>query len=78
MSEAIRTWARRSGLADFSADVLTLAILSWTRLHGIISLELGGHLAATGIGATVLFESEVRTIGQQAARLSPATAPLLP
>lgn len=72
MSQVIRTWAARSAFDDIPVEVLTLAVLSWTRLHGIISLELGGHLAATGIGATVLFESEVRTIGQQAASLPSA------
>ena len=70
---AIRAWAVRTGDGDLSVEVLTLALLSWTRLHGIISLELGGHLTATGIGGSVLFESEVRTIQRQASQLPPAT-----
>jgi len=73
ISEVIRAWAERTGLTDFSVEVLTLAFLSWTRLHGIISLELGGHLAATGIGAAVLFETEVTAIQRQASQLPPAT-----
>ena len=71
-TEAIRSWAGRSGLTDFSVEVLTLAFLSWTRLHGIISLELGGHLAATGVGAAVLFEAEVAALRSRAERLPPA------
>lgn len=74
MTPAIRAWAERAGLADFSPDVLMLAFLTWTRLHGIISLELGGHLAATGLGADVLFEAETRLIKALAAELSPATS----
>lgn len=67
--EAITKWANRSGLTQFSPEVLILGFLTWTRLHGIISLELGGHLAATGIGAAVLFEAEVETIRAKAAKL---------
>lgn len=74
-TQAFRVWAERSGLSRFSTEVLALAFLAWTRLHGIISLEVGGHLAATGIGAEVLFESEVATIHRQARALPPAVVP---
>jgi AcrR family transcriptional regulator len=66
-SAAFRAWADRSGLANLSADTALLAFQAWTRLHGIISLELGGHLAATGIGAAVLFDAEVEIIRTAAA-----------
>jgi AcrR family transcriptional regulator len=68
LTDAFTGWARRSDLTHLPVAVLRLAFLTWTRLHGIISLELGGHLAATGIGADVLFESEVRTIRSEAGR----------
>jgi AcrR family transcriptional regulator len=71
ITEAIAGWAHRSGLAHVPVRVLTLAFLTWTRLHGIISLELSGHLGATGVGADVLFEAEVRTIRAEAVRLLP-------
>lgn len=74
MTEAFRAWAERRGLSHLSLDVLTLAFFTWTRLHGIISLELGRHLAATGIGAEVLFDAEVETIRAQAMAL-PAERP---
>ncbi|RFA10726.1 hypothetical protein B7R54_17065 [Subtercola boreus] len=69
VTETFRVWAERSGLTEFPADVLMLGFLTWTRVHGIISLELGGHLAATGIGAEVIFETEVANIRSQAERL---------
>jgi AcrR family transcriptional regulator len=69
---AIHAWAERTGHADLSTEVLTLALLSWTRLHGIISLELGGHLAATGLGGAVLFDTEVTAIQRQASQLPPS------
>jgi AcrR family transcriptional regulator len=70
--ENMRRWAARTGVSHLSLEVLILAFLTWTRLHGIISLELGGHLAATGVGADALFDAEVRTIRAQAASLPPA------
>lgn len=69
---AIRTWAERSGLSAFSDDLLLLALLTWTRLHGIVSLEIGGHLDATGVGATVLFEAEMSAIQVRVTQLAPA------
>jgi hypothetical protein len=33
--------------------------LAWTRLHGVLSLELGGHLAATGMDPALLYQAEV-------------------
>ncbi|HEY0237610.1 MAG TPA: TetR/AcrR family transcriptional regulator [Friedmanniella sp.] len=74
LGEAVAGWAYRAQLTELPTAVLRLALLTWTRLHGIISLELGGHLAATGIGADVLFDAEVRTIGSEAVRL-PRAAP---
>jgi len=72
LSETMRTWAERSGNSTVSGQVVLLAFLTWTRLHGIISLELGGHLDATGVGASVLFDAEVETIRSEAARLRSA------
>jgi len=69
---SVAGWAERSGLADVSVEVLTLALLTWTRLHGIISLEIGGHLGSMGIGADVLYASEVAAIRVQAGALSAA------
>jgi len=69
---SVAGWAERSGLADVSVEVLTLALLTWTRLHGIISLEIGGHLGSMGIGADVLYASEVAAIRAQAGALSAA------
>jgi AcrR family transcriptional regulator len=71
-TETFRTWAERSGLGGFPTDLLALAFLTWTRLHGIISLELTGHLASTGIGAGILFDLEVQAIRSQVSALPPA------
>ena len=73
VTQAFNTWAERSGLTKFPVDLLLLAFLTWTRLHGIVSLELGGHLAATGIGAGLLFDAEIATISAEAASLPRVT-----
>jgi AcrR family transcriptional regulator len=62
LHEAIRAWGERSGLSDIPSPILHLALISWTRLHGVISLELGGHLASAGIDPGALYAAEVSTI----------------
>lgn len=41
---------------------LTLGFTCWTRLHGVISLELGGHLASAGLDAAELYDAEIRAL----------------
>ena len=62
LDRAIRIWSDRSGFADVPPAVLTAAVMSWTRLHGIISLELGGHLDAAGLDAGLLYSTEIAAI----------------
>ncbi|MCZ7456245.1 TetR/AcrR family transcriptional regulator [Streptomyces sp. WMMC940] len=52
-----RRWA-----ADHPAAPAALrrALLFWTRLHGILSLELAGHFTGMGLDAAELYESELR------------------
>lgn len=38
---------------------LRLAVSSWARLHGVLSLELGGHFAGMGFDPAVLFQAEL-------------------
>ncbi|HWG13633.1 MAG TPA: TetR/AcrR family transcriptional regulator [Streptosporangiaceae bacterium] len=65
----IRTWGQRAQPPDLPAGRLYLGLLAWTRLHGLISLELGHHLAATGVDPALLYEAEVQSLLQRA-RLS--------
>jgi AcrR family transcriptional regulator len=66
LAEQIETWSERSGLTDFAPAILLLALRSWTRLHGVISLELGGHLTAVGIDPALLYQVEVTAIVHEA------------
>jgi AcrR family transcriptional regulator len=42
--------------------VLHFGLVWWSRLHGLISLELGQHTAATGIDPASLYRSEVEAM----------------
>ncbi|MDN4640498.1 TetR/AcrR family transcriptional regulator [Agreia sp. PsM10] len=68
LDTALQAWAERSQLAQYPRSVLLLGLTAWTRLHGIMSLELGGHLPATGIDAGLLYAAEVASIREQAER----------
>ncbi len=47
-----------------------LGLVYWTRLDGVISLELGHHLASTGIDPALLYESEIQSLAGQVATLT--------
>jgi AcrR family transcriptional regulator len=68
LDAALQAWAERSQLAQYPRSILLLGLIAWTRLHGIMSLELGGHLPATGIDAGLLYAAEVDSIREQAER----------
>jgi hypothetical protein len=56
----------RQGVADLPVPVLAFALSAWVRLHGVVALEVFGHLRpAVGDGAP-LFEQEVGSIMRQA------------
>jgi AcrR family transcriptional regulator len=62
LDRELREWAERSGTTQVSTRVLEWGLVTWTRLHGMMSLELGGHLAATGVDPALIFRSEVQRI----------------
>jgi len=51
-------WARRRGI-DIDAPNALRAVLIWSRLHGFVSLEIGGNFAGMGIDGASLFEVEI-------------------
>jgi AcrR family transcriptional regulator len=68
----LETWHARSGASALPPATLLRALLAWTRLHGVLSLELDGHLAATGVDPALLYQAEVDILaGEQ----QPTTRP---
>ena len=51
-------WARRRSI-DIDAATALRAVLVWSRLHGFVSLEIGGNFAGMGIDGASLFEVEI-------------------
>lgn len=62
LSQQIARWGGRTRIPDSPVDTLALGLICWTRLHGLISLELNRHLAATGIDPERLYEHEVQAL----------------
>lgn len=61
--EALSRWAQTVGApADLAPVALRLAVLAWSRVHGLVSLEITGALAAMGLDADVLVEAEVEGV----------------
>ncbi|RSN55340.1 TetR family transcriptional regulator [Amycolatopsis sp. WAC 04182] len=54
--EGHREWA---GGVPASSAVLRRAVTFWTRVHGVLSLELAGHFAGMGFDPAVLFAAEL-------------------
>ncbi|MFE6844833.1 TetR/AcrR family transcriptional regulator [Streptomyces sp. NPDC057686] len=52
-----REWA--ASHPDAPPSALRLALAFWTRLHGVLSLELAGHFTGMGVDPALLFEAEV-------------------
>jgi AcrR family transcriptional regulator len=57
----LQQWGARAQ-TDTPPAVLYLALTFWSRLHGFISLELGGHMSATGVAPDLLFEAEIHRL----------------
>ncbi len=68
LADELDAWDRsRTGTDDpergrHTTEVLQRGVLAWTRLHGVLSLELQGAFAMMGVDAALLFDQEVSDI----------------
>ena len=62
LEQQIAVWAARSSHSRLSTGTLRLGLSWWARLHGLVSLELGGHLRATGVDPHLLYRSEIQAL----------------
>jgi AcrR family transcriptional regulator len=57
-----------AGLADrrpdhpWSGPTLRLGVTGWTRMHGVVSLEVEGHFGPMGFDPGLLFEAEIESL----------------
>ena len=60
---SLRAWAAaRPGTPDVPAAVLWLGVMTWSRLHGLVALELLGTYEQMGIDPAPLYAHEVETL----------------
>ena len=52
-------WIERHDIPEEAAPHAIAAIVSWTRLHGLVSLEIDGNYASIGLDPAPLYASEV-------------------
>src|SRR4051794_2863195 len=67
LDQQLTRWAAaRSVPGTPPRHVLRLGVLTWTRLHGIVSLEIAGVFDAMGLDAALLLEAELAQVIQAA------------
>jgi hypothetical protein len=44
------------------AAMAVRAVIIWSRLHGLVSLEIAGNFASMGIDAGQIFETQLATL----------------
>lgn len=58
----VAVWGARMGFAGLTPRQLHWGLSSWIRLHGVISLEVAGQFALSGIDPELLFKAEVEAL----------------
>ena len=61
LARELERWARSRNI-DASAPVALRAVQVWARLHGFVSLEIGGNFASMGLDADQLFRAELERL----------------
>jgi AcrR family transcriptional regulator len=64
LDDQLDRWARDRQLTNVSPDLALSAVVTWTHLHGLVSLEIEGNYASMGLDPELLFEAVVTTILQ--------------
>jgi AcrR family transcriptional regulator len=65
LSRQLEDLRRRGGFAGMPVPVVAFGLSAWTRLHGLVTLEVFGHLAPAVGDGTALFEQELDAIVRQ-------------
>jgi hypothetical protein len=59
------SWTERVGGQQLPAATLLRGVVSWSRLHGLISLELDRHLTSMQLNPELLYRAELAELGGQ-------------
>ena len=58
LASQLAAWAHRHGL-DIDPAIALRAVLTWSRVHGFVSLEIAGNFASMGIDPDRVLESQL-------------------
>jgi AcrR family transcriptional regulator len=58
-------WVQRVGGKQLPPALLLRAVIFWSRLHGLVSLELDRHLASMQLDPELLYRTELAALGGQ-------------
>jgi AcrR family transcriptional regulator len=61
LASQLSAWAQTHGL-DIDPAIALRAVLIWSRLHGLVSLEIAGNFASMGIDPDQVFEIQLSTL----------------
>jgi AcrR family transcriptional regulator len=61
----LTAWTQRVGGQQLPPGVLLRGVTFWSRLHGVVSLELDGHLASMQLNPELLYRAELAELGGQ-------------
>jgi hypothetical protein len=61
LARELKRWARSRGI-DAGAPIALRAVQVWTRLHGFVSLEIGGNFASMQLDPDKLFRAELERL----------------
>jgi AcrR family transcriptional regulator len=56
-------WTQRVGGRQLAPAILLRGVIFWSRLHGLISLELDGHLDSMQLDPELLYRAELAELG---------------
>jgi AcrR family transcriptional regulator len=62
LDQQLTAWAESRGLPGVTPGRAFDAIIGWSRLHGLVSLEIEGNWAAMGLDPDLLFAREVDAV----------------
>jgi AcrR family transcriptional regulator len=66
LATELQTWTKRVGGRELPPAILLLGVTLWSRLHGLISLELDGHLASMQLDPELLYRAELAGVSAPA------------
>jgi AcrR family transcriptional regulator len=61
----LETWTERVGGQHLPAATLLRGVIFWSRLHGLISLELDGHLTSMQLDPDLIYRAELAELSGQ-------------